>query len=85
MRCDTFRFFMQVAHKEGGAKGSYMTIKDNQVVSPHPSSTLDHSAEFVIYNEFVLTTRNVSDLFSRLFRFAVNRLSWTSSPIHSLV
>lgn len=51
---------MQVAHKEGGKGGGYSTIKDNQVVSPHPSSTLDHTPEFVLYHEFVLTTRNVS-------------------------
>lgn len=51
-------FFMQVAHKSGGTKGAYQTIKDNQVVSPHPSTTLDHTPEFVLYHEFVLTTRN---------------------------
>lgn len=51
-------FFMQVAHRAGGNKKAFQTIKDNQVVSPHPSSTLDHAAEFVIYHEFVLTTRN---------------------------
>ncbi|SAM76911.1 probable PRP43-involved in spliceosome disassembly [Ustilago bromivora] len=51
-------FFMQVAHRAGGNKKVFTTIKDNQVVSPHPSSTLDHAAEFVIYHEFVLTTRN---------------------------
>ncbi len=42
----------------GGAKGSYTTIKDNQIVSPHPSSNLSHSPEYVLYHEFVLTTRN---------------------------
>lgn len=51
-------FFMQVAHKEGGSKGSYTTIKDNQIVSPHPSSNLSHSPEYLLYHEFVLTTRN---------------------------
>lgn len=52
---------MQVAHKSGAGKSaSYTTIKDNQIVAPHPSTTLDHSPEFLLYNEFVLTTRNVS-------------------------
>ena len=53
-------FFMQVAYKSaGGGRGAYTTIKDNQVVMPHPSTTLDHMPEFVMYHEFVLTSRNV--------------------------
>lgn len=53
-------FFMQVAHKSagGGGRGAYTTIKDNQIVTPHPSTTLDHMPEFVVYHEFVLTSRN---------------------------
>ncbi|KAH9979420.1 pre-mRNA-splicing factor ATP-dependent RNA helicase PRP43 [Lactifluus volemus] len=49
-------YFMQVAHKEG-EKGSYLTVKDNQVVSLHPSCGLDTRPEWVLFNEFVLTTR----------------------------
>ncbi|KAG6916849.1 DEAH-box ATP-dependent RNA helicase prp43 [Tephrocybe rancida] len=49
-------FFMQVAHKEG-EKGNYLTVKDNQVVALHPSCGLDSQPEWVIFNEFVLTTR----------------------------
>ncbi|TFK64444.1 P-loop containing nucleoside triphosphate hydrolase protein [Pluteus cervinus] len=49
-------FFMQVAHKEG-EKGNYLTYKDNQVVALHPSCGLDTQPEWVIFNEFVLTTR----------------------------
>ncbi|KAJ7219180.1 P-loop containing nucleoside triphosphate hydrolase protein [Mycena pura] len=49
-------FFMQVAHKEG-EKGNYLTVKDNQVVGLHPSCGLDTQPEWVIFNEFVLTTR----------------------------
>jgi len=48
--------FQQVAHLE--RTGHYLTIKDNQVVQLHPSSCLDHKPEWVIYNEFVLTTKN---------------------------
>lgn len=55
----TCGFFMQVAHKEG-EKGSYSTVKDNQVVRLHLSCGLDHTPEWVLYNEFVLTTANVS-------------------------
>jgi len=49
-------FFMQIAHKEG-EKGNYLTVKDNQVVGLHPSYGLDTQPEWVIFNEFVLTTR----------------------------
>ena len=35
-----------------------MTVKDNQVVQLHPSTCLDHKPEWVLYNEFVLTTKN---------------------------
>ncbi|KIK95356.1 hypothetical protein PAXRUDRAFT_778394 [Paxillus rubicundulus Ve08.2h10] len=49
-------FFMQVAHKEGD-KGNYLTVKDNQVVGLHPSCGLDTQPEWVIFNEFVFTTR----------------------------
>ena len=75
-------YFMQVAHKEG-EKGSYFTVKDNQVrlrlkcaqrrchfsntysilcsnqvVSLHPSCGLDTQPDWVLFNEFVLTTRH---------------------------
>jgi len=49
-------FFMQVAHKEG-EKNAYLTVKDNQVVNLHPSCGLDTTPEWVLFNEFVLTTR----------------------------
>lgn len=49
-------FFMQVAHLE--RTGHYLTVKDNQVVQLHPSTSLGHQPEWVAYHEFVLTTRN---------------------------
>lgn len=49
-------FFMQVALLD--KKGLYVTVKDNQVVALHPSSVLDHKPQWVIYNEFVLTSKN---------------------------
>ncbi|KAL7672580.1 hypothetical protein ACOME3_007464 [Neoechinorhynchus agilis] len=49
-------FFMQVAHLE--RNGYYLTVKDNQMVKLHPGSVLDHRPEWVIYHEFVLTTKN---------------------------
>jgi len=45
-----------VAHLE--RSGQYLTIKDNQTVQLHPSTCLDHKPQWVLYNEFVLTTKN---------------------------
>jgi len=49
-------YFTHVAHLQ--RSGSYMTVKDNQILLIHPSSVLDHKPEWVVYHEFVLTTRN---------------------------
>jgi len=49
-------YFMQVAHLE--KTGHYLTVKDNQMVHLHPSTSLDNKPEWVLYQEFVLTTRN---------------------------
>jgi len=49
-------FFMQVAHHE--KSGHYLTLKDNQIVHLHPSTCILNKPEWVVYNEFVLTTRN---------------------------
>ena len=58
-------FFMQVARK--GEHGGYETIKDNQAVALDPSCGLNPEfAEYVLFNEFVLTMRpyirNVSEV-----------------------
>jgi pre-mRNA-splicing factor ATP-dependent RNA helicase DHX15/PRP43 len=50
-------FFMQVAKKEGSGK-TYKTVKDDQAVLLHPSTVLGADFEWVVYNEFVLTTKN---------------------------
>ncbi|KAF3912309.1 p7 [Arthrobotrys entomopaga] len=50
-------FFMQVAKKTAQGKG-YITVKDNQNVLLHPSTVLGQENEWLIYNEFVLTTKN---------------------------
>ncbi|CAN6674841.1 pre-mRNA-splicing factor ATP-dependent RNA helicase Prp43p [Trichomonascus vanleenenianus] len=50
-------FFMQAAKKMSQGKG-YITVKDNQEVLVHPSSGIGQESDFVIYNEFVLTTKN---------------------------
>jgi pre-mRNA-splicing factor ATP-dependent RNA helicase DHX15/PRP43 len=50
-------FFMQVAKKESSGK-TYRTVKDDQAVLLHPSTVLGVDSEWVVYNEFVLTTKN---------------------------
>lgn len=55
-RCLVAGFFMQVAHREKSTH--YLTVKDNQVVALHPSTTLQHKAEWVLYDEIVRTTKN---------------------------
>ena len=50
-------FFMQVAKKESAGK-TYITVKDDQNVLLHPSNVLQQESEWVVYNEFVLTTKN---------------------------
>ncbi|KAF3915151.1 p7 [Dactylellina cionopaga] len=50
-------FFMQVAKKTAQGKG-YITVKDNQDVLLHPSTVLGQENEWLLYNEFVLTTKN---------------------------
>lgn len=48
-------FFMQVAKRDNSAK-VYHTIKDNQGVRLHPSTVLKTEYDWVVYNEFVLTS-----------------------------
>jgi len=49
-------FFMQVAKKDSGK--TYVTVKDDQNVLIHPSTVLGSDSDWIIYNEFVLTTKN---------------------------
>jgi pre-mRNA-splicing factor ATP-dependent RNA helicase DHX15/PRP43 len=49
-------FFMQVAKRESSGK-TYTTV-DSQTVLLHPSTVLSVDAQWVLYNEFVLTTKN---------------------------
>lgn len=52
-------FFMQVAKKESQGKSLYRTVKDNnEPVLLHPSTVLGYDAEWVLYNEFVLTSKS---------------------------
>jgi len=55
-QCLTTGMFMQVAYLQ--RSGSYLTCKDNQVVFIHPSSCVDNKPQWVMFEEFVLTTKN---------------------------
>lgn len=48
--------FAKVAHLE--RSGHYLTVKDNQVVSIHPSSVLDNKPVWCMFEDFVLTSKN---------------------------
>ncbi len=49
-------FFMQTAVLQRA--GHYMTTKDDQIVLLHPSTVIDHKPEWIMYNEFLLTSKN---------------------------
>ncbi|KRX06739.1 P-loop containing nucleoside triphosphate hydrolase [Pseudocohnilembus persalinus] len=55
-KCLLSGFFMQVARLQ--RNGVYLTIEDSQTVAIHPSSSLSHKPNWVIYNDFVLTKKN---------------------------
>ena len=47
---------MHVAYRQ--QTGQYQTVKDNQSVSIHPSSVIRSRPEWVLFEEFALTTKN---------------------------
>ncbi|KAK0748490.1 P-loop containing nucleoside triphosphate hydrolase protein [Apiosordaria backusii] len=50
-------FFMQVAMRESSNSKIYKTVKDDQMVMIHPSTVVSSPYDWVVYNEFVLTTK----------------------------
>ena len=66
-RALTCGFFMQVAKKAQGAK-HYVTVKDQQIVSLHPSTVLETLPEWVIYNEYSPFPFRVKSLCLTLFK-----------------
>ncbi len=55
-KCVVGGLFMQAAHLQ--RQGHYLTCKDNQVVAIHPSSVIDSKPPWVVFQDFVLTSRN---------------------------
>lgn len=52
----TAGLFMQVAFLQ--RSGSYLTVKDNQVVHIHPGSVIDSKPQWLVFEEFALTSKN---------------------------
>jgi pre-mRNA-splicing factor ATP-dependent RNA helicase DHX15/PRP43 len=50
-------FFMQVAMRESSTSKVYKTVKDDQLVMIHPGTSVSSPYDWVVYNEFVLTTK----------------------------
>jgi pre-mRNA-splicing factor ATP-dependent RNA helicase DHX15/PRP43 len=50
-------FFMQVAMRESANSKVYKTVKDDQLVMIHPGTAVMSPYDWVVYNEFVLTTK----------------------------
>lgn len=67
-RCLTAGLFMQAAHLQ--RQGHYLTVKDQQVVAIHPSSVIDTKPQWVLFQEFVLTSRNY------VRTVGITRLEW---------
>ena len=49
-------YFTQIAHLQ--KNGNYIIIKDNTTVAVHPSSLMKNKPSFILYHDFVLTSKN---------------------------
>ena len=63
-KCILSAFFMQCAHLQKA--GHYITLKDAQVAMIHPSTAIDHKPDWVVYHEFILTSKNYIRLVSEI-------------------
>jgi HrpA-like RNA helicase len=55
-KCFLEGFYQNIAHLQ--KSGTYQVLKENHLVLIHPSSALKSKCEFVLYLEFVLTSKN---------------------------
>jgi len=49
-------YFAHVAHLQ--LNNLYFTVRDNQIVSVHPSTSINTKFEWLVYHEFILTKTN---------------------------
>lgn len=52
----TNAMYMQTAYLQRA--GNYLTVKDNQIVYLHPGSSIDSKPQWVVFEEFALTSKN---------------------------
>ncbi len=52
----TNAMYMQTAYLQRA--GNYLTVKDNQIVYLHPGSSVDGKPQWVVFEEFALTSKN---------------------------
>jgi len=52
----TSAMYMQVAYLQ--RQGQYLTVKDNQIVYIHPGSSIEGKPQWVVFEEFALTSKN---------------------------
>mmetsp|Transcript_2610 Transcript_2610/g.3337 ORF Transcript_2610/g.3337 Transcript_2610/m.3337 type:complete len:224 (+) Transcript_2610:1-672(+) len=52
----TSAMYMQTAYLQRA--GNYLTVKDNQIVYVHPGSSIDSKPQWVVFEEFALTSKN---------------------------
>jgi len=52
----TSAMYMQTAYLQRA--GNYLTVKDNQIVYIHPGSSIDSKPQWVVFEEFALTSKN---------------------------
>ena len=52
----TNAMYMQTAYLQRA--GNYLTVKDNQIVYLHPSSSVEGKPQWVLFEEFALTSKN---------------------------
>ncbi|CAE8590274.1 unnamed protein product, partial [Polarella glacialis] len=55
--CLVSGFFMQAACLENEKKGGYVTLREGQEVMLHPSTSLAHKPEWMVYHDLVLSSK----------------------------
>ena len=49
-------YFTQIAHLQ--RNGNYVVVRDNTTVAIHPSAMMKSKPAFILYHEFILTSKN---------------------------
>lgn len=57
-------YFTQIAHLQ--RNGNYIVVRDNTTVMIHPSTMMKSKPAFILYNEFILTSKNFIRIVSQV-------------------